>query len=130
MNARHIFMLGFAPLALTACMQDRPAENTAVSPAAKAIGPAQNCVPLAQISSTRIRDDYTIDFMGAGSKVWRNTLPNRCGGLKSADAFSYSTSLTQLCNTDIIRVLDRVGGSPQPGASCGLGQFVPVELQR
>lgn len=130
MNARHILMLGFVPLVLAACSQDRPADAPAVSPAAEAIGPGQNCISLAQISSTRIRDDYTIDFMGAGDKVWRNTLPGRCGGLKSADAFSYETSLTQLCGTDIIRVLDRVGGTPQPGASCGLGQFVPVRLER
>jgi len=128
MNARHVIMLGIAPLALSACSYDRPADTPAVSPAATAIGPAQSCLSLAQISSTRIRDDYTIDFMGAGDKVWRSTLPNRCSGLKSADAFSYETSLTQLCGTDIIRVLERMGGTPQPGAACGLGPFVPVKL--
>lgn len=129
MTARHILMIGFAPLALAACsQQDRPTDAPAVSPAAAAIGPAENCISLAQIRSTRIRDDYTIDFMGPGDKVWRNSLPGRCSGLKSADAFSYATSLTQLCSTDIIRVLDRVGGTPQPGASCGLGQFQPVKL--
>ncbi len=130
MNARHALLFGFVPLALTACSQERPVEAPTVSPAAEVIGPGQNCIPLSQISSTRIRDDYTIDFMGAGDKVWRNTLPGRCGGLKSADAFSYATSLTQLCGTDIIRVLDRVGRTPTPGAACGLGQFVPVRLAR
>ncbi len=130
MIARHVFMIGFAPLALAACTQDRPAQAPAVSPAAQAIGPAVRCIPITMISSTRIRNDYTIDFMGAGNKVWRNTLTGRCPGLKSADAFSYRTSLSQLCNTDIIRVLDRVGGTPQPGASCGLGEFVPVKLER
>jgi len=130
MNARHLIMFGFAPFALTACSQYEPAAAPAVSPAAQVIGPAQSCISLAQIRSTRIRDDFTIDFMGAGDNVWRNTLPNRCPGLKSADAFSYETSLTQLCGTDVIRVLERMGGTPRPGTACGLGQFVPVKLER
>ena len=77
-----------------------------------------------------IRDDWTIDFMAGGKRVYRNTLPNRCPGLRAANAFSYETSLTQLCDTDIIYVLNTVGGSLQRGAGCGLGEFVPVELEQ
>ena len=62
------------------------------------------------------------------SAEWRNTLPQRCSGLKFDDAFTYATSLSQLCSTDIIYPLQRTGGSLQRGAGCGLGQFVPVEL--
>ena len=129
MNARLALILVSAPLALAACTQ-QPPERPPVSPAAKVVGEAKSCIPIAQISSTRIRDDWTIDFMGAGKKVWRNTLPHRCNGLKSEDAFSYETSLTQLCSTDIIYVLHHVGGDLQRGAGCGLGKFVPVKLER
>ena len=120
-----------AALALAACTTEPPAERPPVSPAARITGAPERCIPISAITTTRIRDDYTIDFIrGAGSNGWRNTLPNRCGGLKSADAFTYDTSLSQLCSTDIIYVLERIGGTPTRGAGCGLGQFVPVEIER
>lgn len=118
-----------APLLLAACSQQEAKPPPPVSPAAEAIGPAQNCLPLAQFSSTRIRDDWTIDFIGgAGNRVWRVTLPNRCSGLKSADSFTYATSLSQLCRNDIVYPLNRVGGGFQRGGGCGLAPFTPVKL--
>ena len=119
-----------APVALVACTQERPSERPATAPAAKVIGKAENCISLTSFSSTRIRDDWTINFEGPGKKVWRNTLPNRCAGLRAADKFTYKTSLSQLCNTDIIYVLQDYGGTLQRGAGCGLGKFVPVELEK
>jgi len=130
MKALHVLTLATAPFALAACNQERPGERPAVSPAASVIGEARKCIPLAQFSSTRIRDDWTIDFKGVGKKAWRNTLSGRCPGLKSADKFTYQTSLSQLCNTDIIYVLNDIGGTLQRGAGCGLGEFVPVELEK
>lgn len=118
------------PLALGACARTGPAEVTAPSPAAEAVGPAQTCLQITQYSSTRIRDDRTIDFIGSGDRVWRVTLPNRCPGLRSADSFTFATSLTQLCSTDIIYPLLRFGNDLQRGAGCGMGQFVPVKLAR
>ena len=124
------FILAAATLTLGACSNERPADRPVVAPAAKIVGDAQSCIPLNQIRSTRIRDDWTIDFEGVGDRVWRNTLPNRCPGLKSDDAFTYETSLTQLCSTDIIYTLRQIGGRPERGAGCGLGQFVPVRLEK
>jgi len=89
-----------------------------------------NCLQLTNFRSTEIRDDRTIDFMGTGDRVWRNTLPNSCPGLKAADTFTYATSISQLCSVDIITVLNNSGGSLQRGAGCGLGQFVPVKLEK
>jgi hypothetical protein len=130
MNIRTVLIIAAAPMMLSACSQERPRERPAVAPAAAIAGEAQSCIPLTQISSTRIRDDWTIDFIGHGDRVWRNTLPNRCPGLKSDDAFTYSTSLSQLCSTDIIHVLRTIGGRPERGAGCGLGPFVPVRLEK
>jgi hypothetical protein len=118
------------PLALAGCTQQRPSERPAVAPAAKIVGNAEDCVPINQLHESRIRDDGTIDFIRSGNRGWRNTLPQTCPGLKSADAFTYKTSLSQLCSTDIIYVLERTGGSLQRGAGCGLGKFVPVELEK
>ena len=91
-----------------------------------AAGDPVNCIQINRIRSTSIVDDQTIDFRMSNGTVFRNTLPNRCPGLNSANAFSYSTSQAQLCNVDVIRVLN-TGGGPRLGASCGLGQFVPVK---
>ena len=88
---------------------------------------AENCVSLTRIDRTKIVDDQTILFYMRGGDIYVNRLPRRCPGLKRADSYSYATSLTQLCNTDIIRVLDRFGGSfPRPGVACGLGFFGPT----
>ena len=93
-------------------------------PAATPDGKPVSCIPL-PIQESRVRDDRTIDFFARG-KVYRNVLPNSCPSLGFEQAFSYETSLSQLCSTDIITVLQRTGGSYMRGASCGLGQFQPV----
>lgn len=111
-----------APLGCTAQAVERPP----VSPAATVIGAAQSCVSISQISETRVRDDWTIDFV-IGNRVWRNALPSHCSGLKVNHAIVYETSLSQLCSTDIVYVLENVGGLRR-GAACGLGEFVPVRL--
>ena len=95
----------------------------AETPPSKAVE-GRSCIPLVQIHETRVIDDQTIDFHMRGGTVLRNRLPNRCPQLGFEKAFSYSTSLTQLCSTDIITVI-RTGGGPTRGASCGLGDFRP-----
>jgi hypothetical protein len=121
----------FGALALAACTQDAPADIPAPSPTAQVTGPPVNCLSVTAFSSTRIRDDYTIDFVsGTGSKAWRVTLPNRCSGLKSANSFTYETSLSQLCRQDIVYPLQQIGGSWQRMGGCGMGPFVPVKLAK
>jgi hypothetical protein len=94
-------------------------------PVATPAGKPQSCIPLAQIRETRVRDDRTIDFIMSGRRAYRNVLPNSCPQLGFEEAFSYSTSLSQLCSSDIITVLQK--STPlMRGASCGLGQFQPV----
>lgn len=93
----------------------------------RAVGEPVNCVSLNQIRSTNIIDDSTIDFKMTGGKTYRNSLPNSCPSLKSEDRFSYKTSLNQLCNVDVVRVLHSYGGQLQEGAGCGLGKFQQVE---
>ena len=93
----------------------------------RAVGEPVNCVSLIQIRSTNVVDNSTIDFRMAGGKTYRNSLPYSCPGLKFEDRFSYRTSLSQLCNVDIVRVLHDYGGRLQEGAGCGLGKFQRVE---
>ena len=99
--------------------------------AARPIGEPVSCIPLHAIRQTRVHDDRTIDFhMNGRNKVYRNTLPHQCPSLGFEERFLYKTSLSQLCSTDIITVLTSSGPGLSRGASCGLGQFQPVELAK
>lgn len=87
---------------------------------------ATRCVTLTQIRSVDIIDKRRILFRMTGDVNYLNELPYECPGLYRDKAIMYRTSLNQLCNVDIITVLDNVGGEFRPGASCGLGAFRPV----
>lgn len=131
MNRVALVVSAVAFLALGGCTYQQGTGRNGHSddlPAVRVVGEAQSCIPIVSIQESRVRDDWTIDFRTGGSRWYRNTLPHRCSGLGSEEAFSYSTSLSQLCSTDIIRVLNQSGGGPRELGSCGLGEFVPVEM--
>lgn len=132
MKTASLILIGLAASTLAGCaQQNRTADNGPVGPAVRVTGPAQSCIPLMSARSTSVRDSRTIDFRTSGRRGFRNTLPYDCPGLRgSSNGFTYETSLTQLCSTDIIYPLENYGGSLQRGAGCGLGQFVPVEFER
>jgi hypothetical protein len=118
-------------LALAGCMQADAASEPYRSnaPAARVTGEPVSCVRTTQFSDTRVRDDHTIDFMRNSRQGWRNTLPYACPGLATRNAFTYKTSTGELCSVDVIHVLETAGGLSR-GVGCGLGQFVPIELER
>ena len=97
-------------------------------PNATPTGPAVSCVQSSSIRETRVHGDRTIDFVMNDRKVYRNTLPNSCPGLGFNETILYKTQTNQLCSVDIITVLQSPG--LMRGASCGLGQFQPVELEK
>ena len=98
-------------------------------PVATPDGAAVNCLQTTRIRETRVRSDSIIDFYTLGGKVYRNTLPNSCPSLGFEEKFAYEVSTSQLCNVDIITVLQS-GGGLMRGASCGLGTFQPVQLAK
>ncbi|MBT5240003.1 MAG: hypothetical protein HN793_07430 [Rhodospirillaceae bacterium] len=86
-----------------------------------AIGEVDQCIPLSRIKRTKAVDNQTIVVEMRGQDGWRKMeTASRCIGLKIEDSFSYSTSLTQLCKGDIIRVLGT------GGARCGLSQITAI----
>lgn len=119
---RKAFILLPALLGLAACSSQPPRTPQPMVQA----GDPVNCIQTNRIRSTNVVDDQTVDFRMSNGTVFRNTLPNNCPGLRSAGAFSYRSTQSRLCSVDIIRVLNTTGG-PRTGASCGLGQFVPVK---
>jgi hypothetical protein len=110
---------------LVASCAPAPTQAPAPAPQTAASTPARSCVELARISEARVVNDRTIDFHLRDGSVLRNTLPNACPSLGIEKAFTYSTSLSRLCSTDIITVI-HTGGGPRTGASCGLGSFAAV----
>lgn len=118
-------------LALAGCMQADAASGPYRSnaPAARVTGEPVSCVRINQFNETRVRDDHTVDFMRNSRQGWRNTLPNGCPGLAVQNAFTYKTSTSELCSVDVIYVLETAGGLSR-GPACGLGKFVPIELER
>lgn len=125
-----IALLAAAALTIAGCAQTAREPRTAATPppaamtasAPPAAGPS--CVELSRIREAVVVDDRTIDFRLRGGETLRNTLPFRCSQLGFEKAFSYSTSISRLCSTDIITVIVQ-GGGPRTGASCGLGKFAP-----
>lgn len=118
-----ILMAASGALSAGALAKDNPAKNkTELVPD----GEAESCIPINQIRDTPVKSDGTIDFRMNNGKTYRNQLPNACPGLGFEKAFSYSTSLSQLCSTDIITVIHQ-GAGPWRGASCGLGKFQPMK---
>ena len=119
--------LALAALPLAACQVQMDEERDIRAPAIEVVGPAESCISLNAVRDTTVHDDYTIDFHMAGDKVYRNTLDGRCPSLGFEESFTYSTSLNRLCNTDIIYVLYTDGTR---GAGCGLGEFLPVKINK
>lgn len=124
---RSILTASLPLLALGCAPVETDDEFVSDGPPVRVVGEAQSCISLSQIRNSRVRDDRTIDFEMNGNRVYRNTLPNTCPRLGFEEAFTYETSLTQLCSTDIIYVLENFGGDLRRGAGCGLGEFIPVE---
>ena len=95
--------------------------------AIRTIGEPKSCIMRSSIRSTDVIDDETIDFRMNNGDIYRNHLPSKCSGLGFERAFSYKTSTNQLCNVDIIRVLDQTAGRLDTRGACGLGKFQQIE---
>jgi hypothetical protein len=113
MTQKIIVLAALMVLPVAAQAQEPPAVQKSVS-----------CISLRDIDSSSVQDNKTIIFKMRGKKYYKNDLGHRCPGLGFTKAFSLRTSTSQLCNVDVIRVLENYGGRLQEGASCGLGKFV------
>jgi hypothetical protein len=116
-------LLGAATLGVVACTAEPDSTAELRAPAVTVTGAAVDCVQTSRIAGTRVHDDYTIDFEMTGGDVYRSTLPGRCPGLGFEERFAHEVHSGQLCQVDTVTVLYSNGGR---GATCRLGQFVPV----
>lgn len=98
----------------------QPEETGASHPASR------SCIGLVHIRNSEVLDRQHILFTMGGTEMYVNTLPHPCPGLRRDTPWLHRTSLDQVCDLDIITVLNSTGGGFMPGASCGLGRFEPI----
>ena len=120
---RTFFILA-ATLLISTTANAKPDRDTV--PAATPIGKPVSCLQNNEVSETRVQSDKVIDFITYSGKVYRNTLPYSCPSLGFEQRFLHKTSTNDYCSIDTITVLQSPGLSQ--GATCGLGEFQPVEL--
>lgn len=113
-----------AVTALAGCASQPAADRQTLSDT------ATGCIAVTRIMSTDVLDERTIVFEMNNGDIYRNSLPQRCGGLSDRDAFMYRIPSTQLCRSDIITVLQRTGPAGgtgfMPTNSCALGSFEQI----
>jgi hypothetical protein len=87
-------------------------------------GVSIRCVDLRRIDRTEIVGDRTILFHMTDRTIYQNQLPHACPGLLRGEPFMYRVALMQLCDSDVVTVLERWGfGGLTPMESCLLGAF-------
>lgn len=92
--------------------------------AGKVAGEPVNCIPLRLADNTiRVSDDIIL-YRVSKRLVYRNDLVSSCPGLaREDDIIILKTYGSQLCDSDILRLVDRTSGSPT--GVCSLGKFTP-----
>jgi hypothetical protein len=103
-----------AAIAFAACSVASAAEDS-TSPAAT----KQVCIQAPFVDHTTVLSDTEILFYMKDRKIWKNTLPRACQGLKFEKGFSQVLHGDTICsNMHTIRVLNT-------GTPCNLGEFTP-----
>ncbi len=88
-------------------------------------GETRKCVRTVNISSSRPLDDRHMLFRMRNGDMYLNRLGRGCIGLKSNGSYSYDNRIAELCNNEIISVIDTF--NPASLGSCGLGNFEKLE---
>lgn len=86
-------------------------------------GKPVNCINFRDIRSSRIISGTAIIYEGSNGTLYVNRPASGASTLRTGDALVTRTSLSQLCNVDIVRLLDTASRFER--GSIGLGQFVP-----
>lgn len=87
----------------------------------------ERCLQLSRVESTEVLNNRQILFSTIGRHHYLNTLPYPCPGLRRGATLLFRTSIDLVCDVDVVTVLNTMGWGMQPGASCGLGKFEPLD---
>ncbi len=86
-----------------------------------------NCIPMRSADQAiRISDDILL-YRVSNRLVYRNDLAPSCNGLaRNSDIMVVRSISSQLCDGDIVNLVDRTSGSSYGG--CALGKFTPYRM--
>lgn len=87
-------------------------------------GEPVDCIFTPRVTSTRIYDKTAIVY-DAGSTIWVNRPDSGASALDNDDILVTRQFGAQLCNVDVVHMVDRTGGFWR--GSLGLGKFVPYK---
>jgi hypothetical protein len=88
------------------------------------------CLRLMAIDDSRILDSQHMLFTTKDKRLYINTFPVECPGMRPGDTYTFRTSLNRLCNQDVITILRPGGHYFIAGVSCGIGMFEEVTQQQ
>lgn len=86
-----------------------------------------HCLSLSRIKDSEVISNRYILFRLQDNSTYVNVLSHACPGLNRNKAIMYRSSVGQLCDLDVITVLESASFGLMPGASCGLGNFQPID---
>jgi hypothetical protein len=85
-------------------------------------GEVTTCLSVSRITSITAVDERTLLIRSGVNDYYVSDLSGDCNGAtRGSNRFEYSTSTSQLCRNEIIRVVDNTGGFL--AGSCGMGSF-------
>ncbi|MFN3552295.1 MAG: hypothetical protein ACK4UL_04230 [Novosphingobium meiothermophilum] len=99
-----------------------PEERLAKTLEGRVAGKPVDCIYLPRVTSSYIVDKTAIVY-DAGSTIWVNRPASGAAALDDNDIMLTTPFGAQLCNVDIVRLIDRNAGFWR--SSVSLGQFVP-----
>lgn len=122
--------------ATAACTAERPPELAAADEAKLSTelrgyvqaGPPLSCVSQRELRGNRSAGESALIFEGRGRMLYVNRPAAGCPDLKGFRAIRVETTMTQLCQGDIVSVFDPTSGVDYGG--CGLGEFTPYRRTR
>ncbi|MFC4723991.1 DUF6491 family protein [Glycocaulis abyssi] len=86
-------------------------------------GETRSCISLSQLRSIQPLDDHHFLVEMRNRDMYLNVVRGRCSGAARTSTYlQYSTSGTQFCRGEVIRIVDSGPASMLVG-SCGLGEF-------
>lgn len=89
-------------------------------------GDKQTCLNLTLINEITAVDEKTLLIRSGANNWYVSDLARRCNGVVSrGNRIEYTTSLSQLCRNDILRIVDNTNGFLT--GSCGMGSFERLE---
>jgi len=86
----------------------------------------ERCISARAIKKIEILNDRVVLFHTTGKKIYQNTLRRKCMGLRPSSIISYTRRSSRLCRLDQFTVVQDVGSSLIPGATCSFDYFQQV----